>query len=477
MKMFFNKRRYTITKNLLTKVTAVHLNKTAWLLVILLFILSSCTSQSTEQNLEKSTPSDAAIGQRPTFIMQSLTNTPTTVPIDPTKTPDQKLPDPLQVEETIPSCLNDQTPYPFSDLKEIPGVIVYSNNERDQWFTLSGSPPVSVAVNMPSMQVNSLALPSKGQTILAYSIVPEKLDTHRAAFLLKPSSSPAKPVEVDMVEMVKYYEDELGAGFAPFQTWSIRWVNENIILIDATFSETATSSFHLHQYRLYDIVDFVWRDDLTQELPQRQLYQWLDISPDLKSVLYVDKQYDLVLWDLEEHKKVWSDHVSSSIDQSPLVSVWSPDSQYIALVFGNFTKIISRDGDIVQTILDPIFQNADETYLYNRSLSWSPNSNLLAISGVVHYDDETIQSMFYIFDISEQIYTFRCPFQDKAADLREPQTSVIWSSDGNYILPSNPRYITVPFRLYGLRDKTVYQISENDERVIGWFGQFPEMWK
>ena len=377
----------------------------------------------------------------------------------------------------IPSCLNDDNPYPISHLKEIPGVIVYSNEERTQWFTLSGAPPVSMAVKMPSMQVNSLSLPSTGQTILAYTIVPEKLDAHRAAFLLKSSPGPAKPVEVDMVEMVKYYEDELGAGFAPFQTWSIRWVNENIILIDATFSETATSSFHLHQYRLYDIVHFVWRDDLTQELPQRQLYQWLDISPDLKSALYVDKQYNLVLWDLEEHKKVWSDHVSSSIDQSPLVSVWSPDSQYIAFVFGNFSKVISRDGDNVQTILDPIFQNADQPYLHNRSLSWSPNSNLLAISGVVHYDDEKIQSMFYIFDINKHTYIFRCPFEDKAAGIHAPQTNVIWSSDGNYILPSNTRYITVPFRLYDLRNKTIYQISENGERVVGWFNQFPEVLK
>jgi len=466
------------------------------LLIILLLTLLSCgvpREQNNQLNSSKgnSPPistftrvlATAAASYTPTRLVVTITPTATTEPnLKPSITAS-----PIQAEESIPICQNPEKPSPPRDIPGIIGKFFYSSMDGKQLFSFSGVPPRSKPVALNNAKFNRYVFSKDGQWLLAYSHIPEGAPCYQCKPLtiwLISKDGRIETKTIDVSEMITSIHDG-GYDTYSLQDWEFEWVTPQIIKVSVGFGEFDSKEYF---FGYFDIIRDTWWDEPLQDLPGREpgeiiksyKYEWTDISPDLTRMLYLNSNYEVVLWDLEQRRELWRSGPGNYFF-IPEAS-WSSDSQSVA--FWSYDKpddiqLINRDGDGYTIVSKPGYPLASQNLSFVvTGFRWSPDNQLLAIGGVISDEQKSLQTpMLYIYEPSTGSYTYRCPTGEasKQANIEK----FFWSPDESMLIPEHVfAGLDKPtFRLFDLRTKIVYQLGHATYTAIGWVPEFSDDWK
>jgi len=255
--------------------------------------------------------------------------------------------------------------------------------------------------------------------------------------------------------------------------WNIEWVTDEIIKVRGAYGESPNSIIPLLIYQYFDVKHDIWLTEPIASIPDWEPYEWVDLSPDLTRVLYVTAELFFALWDTKNNQKLWAEYFS--VNQLPPYALWSPDDQNVAFWVDGFPlsiQLFDRDGNNYQQIQGPSYEDVDDKfYPYRGFFAWSPDGRYLAISGFI-YNDQTgfTAAMLYIYDLEQAKFKYRCPMGD--SNPRTVSSNVLWSPDGRFIVTEISQSNTVPFRIYDIENKQVYQVEPAGFAAIAWVRSF-----
>lgn len=461
----------------ITMFNKCHLGMTAVVWTLCLFVMSSCVLRIDEAfNQPEITPTPTI---STTLEDEQLTPTPTKEPEPATATPDvnaSKIPvlRPAipQLDETIPSCENHQDPSPLSSLEGVEGLLYYGNTVLDRWFVLSGTPLESRPVRIPNVDVDFFSVSENEEWLLAYSRVPKALDGgSQYPFYLLSKGGEVFKRKLDLTQMTAIAGQNL--KLAQFRYWKIEWVTDEIIKVRGAYGESPNPIIPILIYQYFDIERDTWVNEPIEAIPDRRPNAWVDLSPDLTRVLYLTEKSDFALWDNENNQQLWSDFLGSS--QLPPYAQWSPDNRKVAFWTDGYpfqVQLLDRDGNGYQRIQNPGYDDVENEFQpYRGFFAWSPNGRYLAISGFIYNGQTGFRAaMLYVYDMEQEKFTYRCPMGD--SNPRTVSSNVLWSPDGRFIVPENSQSDTVPFRIYDIENKQVYQVEPEGFAAIAWVKSF-----
>lgn len=459
-----------------------------WLIVILVS-LSSCTGQPLVIDEVKTVIPDPT--HLPTFtpIVLSPTQspivfTPSALPIispkftiTPTSTMQSQ-----QVEESIPACQNEEDPRSMSDMPDFPGTILYANKSRDRLFTLHNHPAQSVEMPLPAPGINHLTFSKENSWILAYQYNPEEIHkSGKFPIWLISKEGVVRKIEIEM-NSFNVVATEKFSPFVSLQRWTFEWVNDHIVRVIAEYGETQSSGFGNFVYGFYDVSTGAWWNTPIQNLPGYFPSLWIDISPDVSHILFIDQANILIYWDIKKQTAIWTKPMSTLIPFPPRTS-WSNDGQKVvyALPGSNNLYVSSEYGKVDKPIPD-ISLSSPQQHFYADYYRWSPDNRLFAVSGAIYEDRNDnnnavpIRTMLYIYDMETDQYIYRCSLGSEITNSTSG-VKIIWSPDGNFIVPQDSFGDITPFRLFDLKSKLVYQIAGTGYAAFGWADQIPSQWK
>jgi len=457
--------------------------------VVLFFILYlvSCGGSSIQRsNPNFSAATSAPIPSNtvgPPSRMISSTLTPLSTSIIPTETistTESQYPTvpAIQAEDTIPNCQNFEHPTPFSDLKIIEGKFFFSSLDRANLFSFGGMPPKLKPVYRPDSRTNLFSFSKDGKWLLAYSNEPESVtssnDRYSIQLISKDGSIQDKVI--DLSRMTEFIHDSGSETFFPL-VWQFEWVDPHIVKILVGYGETRPI-WYIFGY--YDILQDTWWDDNLQYVPDREAYEWTDLSPDLTRLLYINSNHEIVLWDLPKQHEIWRSN-PDGFQPAPKAR-WTSDSQKVA--FWSVDKLdeiqlINRDGDGYTSVRKPKYPSESQNLsIGSFGFRWSPDNRLIAIWGIIRDDQNSLQTpMLYVYDLQNESYIFRCQVGESTD--RVYIWNFFWSPDGSMLIPEHvyEGFETTPFRLYDIRNKAVYQYGQETFSAIGWVQEFADNWK
>jgi hypothetical protein len=452
--------------------------------MILLQLTAGCALNSPEiQPTPATIPTtvnDALVAPYPRDLQ---TDTSTIITISPTITPtilslSTDIPINTQADDTIPSCQNSDAPSPYTELNEMEGFIFYTRFDKKEWYTLGGNPIQSKNVDLPTVSIDSFALSQNRQWLLAYSYQPEShpANSHYPVLLISPDGKGiAKEIDLSSMDTVVH---DLASTFS-FQYWVLEWVNNEIVKVNAAYGESSDGAAPLYMYGQVNIFQGTWFDVSFLSSVQKEPFSWTVISPDLSRLLFLNVSNDLVLWDVENQTELWAESAGIS-NQTPPIAYWSSDNLKVALWTRSNPmdiQILSRDGKNYTKVVKPIYTMPSQEFIPTRGhFQWSPNGQLLAISGIILDNNSgSKHSMIYVYDVEHEEYIYRCPLGD--IDIHSFASDILWSPDGRFIVPEYSASKRTPFRLYDLRNNTIFQLNEAGYGAVAWLEQIPGSWK
>ena len=269
--------------------------------------------------------------------------------------------------------------------------------------------------------------------------------------------------------------DDLQAPTYYLNYWSFEWVNDHLLKVNLGYGEDRP---HLFTFRYVDVVSKNWLDKSLTLPEQDHPFDWSSISPDETLILYLNKQDELVLFDLVNQKEIWKVFADRYVSLYPTAE-WSRDSQRVAFITkhgGRDIQILSGDGQYYENVKKISFSSSQEFVPGLVHFAWSPNNQYLAISGNLYDNQANSQQPFlYLYDVLKERYIFRCPMG--SADPNVNPQIPLFSPDGNYLTTRFLPNTTSLFLLYDLNTMTVYQIKEGDFGALGWVEDFSRYWK
>lgn len=381
-----------------------------------------------------------------------------------------------QVEETVPVCLNGEKPASMADLPDIPGIIFYTDEQRAHLFALSNHQVQTVKLTLPDPDINNFTFSKNNRYILAYQYNPEEIqESQKYPVWVISNQGEMSQIDLDM-SMMNKVAIKTFTSLVSLQRWTFAWVNDDIVKVTAEYGETKEGGNGNYLYDFYDFSAGNWWKNSLQNLPGRLPYRWIDLAPDGSHLLFVDETFNLKNWDIDHKRSIWTKAIMPFI-QLPPESQWSNDSKaviYTAIPDNNLNLLFVDEGKHT-TIRELVFSSSHKNFVpYN--FRWSPDNRLLAISGTIYDDQDNSQkTMVYLYDTETGQYIYRCPLGETGPWSNG--MDILWSPDGNYIVPLASFDDKIPFRLYDLKSKLVYQIAEAGIAAFGWTDQFPTKWK
>lgn len=445
------------------------------ILVLLLFLISCAEKPQETQILN---PPVRTLVESPII---SVTHTPTNIPtsVVPTATniPELFINSTLVDENPlmcagVPSCKNGEQPTSINDINGMDGVIIFYSGKAKQWQTFAEGAFQEVDFPTSTIPYDTIAFSPNAQRALAYSYHPEQKKVDHANLQLWGPDGQSKVIEIDMTDMSNYLRTNWAPTFS-FQNLHLQWVNERIVLVMASYSETREYGFPTYQYAFYDIFLEEWLDELVDEVPNRDPFSWIIASPDMKTAIYKTMDYDFALWDKENQE---SFRVLPGIpgiadsDQFLYVSDWSPNNAYVTLMHFPDLVIFSKDGSVFRSIRDLYAQDEHIFFQKNVLYEWSPNSQQLAVSiSTIPEDGNRWNSEVYVYDVELGKSIYHCSLGDED----NPIVDITWSPDGNFILTKSGLAETSSFRVFDLQNNHVYEFENSDPANVLWLQEMP----
>lgn len=331
--------------------------------------------------------------------------------------------------------------------------------------------------------MNSVAFSKDGKQFLTYTksnydTFSSRLNTitDKNQVYLISSDETKREITIDLAEMIAAYKDRF-SFLATFLDWDIEWFSPQILRIILLYGEVGgelPSSF----VGYYDISLEKWWIAPIENLTPAQGNDWTNISPDLTFALYIDDNFTVFLWDMLKKEIVWTGGQEPYVRFAPS-AVWSPDNQGVAFHTQDQYKniqIISRDGQQYRMTKKIRYASPKLEFIPGqKQFAWSPAGRYLAIAGTIQDSQTNLgKSILYVYDTGKDSFIYKCPMGSKDKNWNTA-SNILWSPDGNYIVPTTPEAREIPFRLYDLRTKKVYQIQSPGYFAVAWLSEFP--WK
>lgn len=455
-------------------------------LAFILLLLASCSpinkTQENKENEAKApvypqrfdTPSSLSTSTKISSSEQSLI--PATATAIVVNTPTVKSQE-NQNNNSIPLCINSDNPTAIKDFHDLKGYVIYRKHNVSQWFSLTGDPPKIKQVDIFKEEADDLSFSRNGDWLLVYSQKPKaigKSEKHPVWLISRDGKKREIFIDLSQLTAIQHKENSVTSNFLG---WSFSWVSEEIVRVRAAYGEEpAILPDYIYNY--FDISNNIWLDEPFKDLPNRNNSMWVDISPDLTRVLYTNQRFELALWDLNDKKELWKKPAGSS--QLPPFATWSPNNQKVAFWTDGYPdeiQLLSRDGNTFSFIKKPMYTSGAQKFIpYRGFFEWAPDGRQIAITGRIQDSlNGTVTAMLYIYDTEKEQYVYQCPMGD--TNKKTVSSNVLWSPDGNFIIPEVFQSKTTPFNLYDIDNKMVYQIQPPGYAGVVWLEEAPSYLK
>src|SRR5574340_867247 len=177
---------------------------------------------------------------------------------------------------------------------------------------------------------------------------------------------------------------DIPPGYSSPRWSTTKWINDEYVQ-GMLFDEDMIDDI-VWEVRLYNPYQGDWKSlsDFSAKIKQNKFSSGFTISPDLTRALYVNDEFELVFFDLENEKELWKysewDGVFPNGETSTLAgAIWSNDGEHLAVEIttkcdnsaNEYTPailVMSKDGKIENSIM---FGN------YQHGLEWSADDSRL----------------------------------------------------------------------------------------------------
>lgn len=383
-----------------------------------------------------------------------------------------------QSNSAIPTCINSENPTAIEDFHDLKGVIIYQEHDISQWFALTGDPPEIKQVDIYQEEADNLSFSRNGEWLLLYSQKPKairKSEQYPVWLISRDGQKREIIIDLSKLTAVEHEDNSITSNFL---SWSLSWVNENIVRVRAAYGEESTTVLPDYLYSYFDITKNVWLEEPLKAISNRKNSMWADISPDLTRVLFLNHNSEIVLRDITGKTDLWKKQAGSS--QLPPFATWSPNNQTVAFWSDGYpdeVQLLSRDGKNSSFIKKPIYASDTQKFIpYRGFFEWAPDSKRIAITGRIQDSQNgTVISMLYVYDTEKEQYVYQCPMGDNSK--KTVSSNVLWSPDGKFIIPEVFQSKTTPFNLYDIDNKRVYQILPPGNAGVVWLREIPSYLK
>lgn len=254
---------------------------------------------------------------------------------------------------------------------EFPGDLLFVSRATGEIVALNGKThQLTPIFQFPENSTHRNAVLSKdGKTLLIY--YHEGEENGKEEMFLLTYEGKVTAIEFSLPQ-------DIPPGFSSPSWRPTKWVNGEYVqgyLFDKEMMDDSD-----WEVRLYNPYEGDWKSlsDFSAKIKQNKFSSGFSISPDLTRALYVNEEFELVFFDLENENELWKysewDGVFPNGETSTLVgAVWSNDGEHLALELTTiehipFILILNRNGKVDHSITFGTYQH---------SLQWSADDSHL----------------------------------------------------------------------------------------------------
>lgn len=334
------------------------------------------------------------------------------------------------------NCQNGTSPTPIKQDFQFSGDLLFMKSDRSEILAFNGETHEFTSIYRTPIDssYDISPLSPDGKTLVISFQKPSEMGALSITILSNRGAVENKKIPLPVWEQ---NQDRTNSWF------SVDWANNNYLqgvlydkerIEDELWEPWLLNPYQLEWKSLSSINNFIGQVERSG----------FSIAPDLTKVLYINKQYQLILYDLIRNKILWEysdyDGVSPNLT-SPNLSdaVWSTEGNLLALpITRNEARtpgilIIDRNGSIVNSIY---FGD------YQFGLSWSGDGQLLAF-----YEDrsvtngariESVQPVVRIMDMKDGLLRDLCLLNEQTTPSQGISNNrIIWSPDQQYLAYSS----------------------------------------
>lgn len=368
----------------------------------------------------------------------------------------------LTEDDKVPECSNYDNPLKIDQFQKFSGSVLIRKNSV--WYSLTAG-SILTELDEYSNHNNALAVSADEQNLLIYESTPSLIEDNKELSLTLISDGKVFTDKVNVASAFDYAR-ELNIG-NQFRYLSIKWLGKNIFRIQYTFTESPQTILFPVFYEYKEFGQDEWLRRNVDSLSRDQ-WNWLDISPDMSQIIYIDSNNDLVVWNTEKSEKVWSVHYYTFT--IPPYVAWSPDNNYFAIWTAdnwNRVAIYNRDGSLKQLLQFTDMYFPDVLLAKGEPpFQWSPDSKYISITELKG-DTKNHQPWVYVYSLDKENYVYHCPLAlngDKVV-----YSNVTWAPKGNQLITTYPQTQDFIPLIYDLDDLLVYRVDDEKATVYGWF--------
>jgi hypothetical protein len=273
---------------------------------------------------------------------------------------------------TLVNCSNGTNPIPLEQGFTFPGDLLFAKRDGSEILAFNGSTHELTSIfRVPSKGAHDVSpLSQDGKTLVIFHQDPSEMEALSIDILLNSGTVENRKILLPVVEQ---NQDKL-------YTWSsVDWINGKYL--QGVLSEKGSTGDELWESWLLNPYQLDWKSlpSLNNNLDQME-ESGFSISPDLTRVLYVNTQYQLVLYDLVQNRALWNysdyDGISPRMTSPDLSdAAWSPSGEMLALPITRTDGmtpgivVLGKDAGIINSFYFGDFQFG---------LNWSKDGQLLS---------------------------------------------------------------------------------------------------
>jgi dipeptidyl aminopeptidase/acylaminoacyl peptidase len=324
------------------------------------------------------------------------------------------------------NCQNGANPTSIKQDFKFPGVLLFAKKDTSEIVAFNGETHELASIYTPPSDAfyNTSLSPDSKKLIIFYQ-EPSDRKTLFIVILSNLGTIETKNIALPISEQIE----------SKANTWlSGGWVNNNYI--EGILYDRDNHEDNLWESWLLNLEQLEWKSlsSVYSNLHPAE-NSGFSISPDLTKVLYVNREYQLVLYDLVQNKTLWTysdyDGIHPFVNSPRLAdATWSEDGKLLATT-------ISNNANQNQPSILILDQSGKTLHLMDfgtgqLGLSWSNNKNFLSFWGNQSTGlsiSSGSSSVIRVMDIENGLARDLCMLGENIV----PWGSIIWSPDQQFL--------------------------------------------
>lgn len=337
------------------------------------------------------------------------------------------------ISDGFTNCDNGKNPTPIERDFKLPGDLLFMRSDRSELLAFNGETHELISIfRIPGDGFYDLSpLSQDGRTVVISHQDSSELETLSITLLSNRGTAENKKLHLPAGKQNKTY------------LWfSVDWANSNYL--QGILSEKGNTGAELWESWLLNPYQLEWKSlsnimnnlDLAEETG-------FSISPDMSQVLYINEQYQLILYDLIHNKTLWEysdyDGIFPRLT-SPNLSdaVWSTNGEMLALPI---TRDKGRTPGIL--IFDKSGKIINSIYFgdYQFGFNWSKDGQLISF-----YENRStsidgigkLRPVIRIIDMKDGLIRDLCSLNEQVEPSQGISNNrIVWSPDQQFLAYSS----------------------------------------